>query len=105
MTGDAYDIGSVLDTHDGDPLVAHGGALLRFVDAVLSAGDDELAAARIAVREAVGPAAFVDTCATVASFNAVVKLADGSGVPLEEEKAERTASLREEFGLDSWHKE
>lgn len=89
----------------GETLVAHGAVLVRFVDAVLGDDEAELAAARAAVREAVGPAAFVDTCATVASFNAVVKLADGSGVPLEVEKAERTASLRAEFGLDSWHKQ
>lgn len=88
----------------GETQVAHGEVLVRFVDAVLGDDQAELVAARHAVREAVGPAAFVDTCATVASFNAVVKLADGSGVPLEDEKAERTASLRAEFGLDAWHK-
>ena len=31
-------------------------------------------------------AALVDACATLASFNAVVKIADGTGIPLEEAK-------------------
>jgi len=52
------------------------------------------------VRGAVGDAGFVDACATVASFNAVVKLADGTGIPLEDWKAERTASIRTELSID-----
>ena len=66
-------------------------------------GEDEaaLAAARRAVRQAVGDAGFVDTCATIASFNAVVKLADGSGIPLEDWKAERTADIRAALAIDA----
>jgi len=40
-------------------------------------------AARTSFIDAAGKAAFVDVCATVASFNAVVLLADGTGTPLE----------------------
>jgi hypothetical protein len=100
LSGDDYQIAGVLSAESGDTRVAHGAQLVRFVEAVLANDVDDLATARDAVRDAVGPAAFVDVCATVASFSAVVKLADGSGIPLEAEKAERTADLRAEFGLD-----
>lgn len=93
-----------MTAESGDTRVAHGAALVRFVDAVAADDETELAAARDAVCDAVGPAAFVDVCATVASFNAVVKLADGSGIPLEADKAERTAELRAELGLDALRK-
>ena len=56
--------------------------------------------AREAIYLAIGPAALVDAAAIVASFNAVVKLADGSGIPLEEFKAKATQDLREHLGLE-----
>lgn len=81
--------------------VAHGSELVQFVDAALRGEPSELAAARKAVLNALGAAAFVDVCATVASFNAVVKIADGTGIPLEEAKAERTRELRAELGINA----
>lgn len=86
----------------GDPSgVPHGGDLIAFVDAVLTGSAAQLAVARRAVLDALGGAAFVDVCATVASFNAVVKIADGSGIPLEAVKAERTRDLRADLGIDA----
>jgi hypothetical protein len=41
----------------------------------------------------------------VASFNAVVKLADGTGIPLEDFKAEATRDLRAEFGLERFNRD
>jgi len=47
-----------------------------------------------------GPAGLVDAAAIVASFNAVVKIADASGIPIEDWKAAATADLREALGLE-----
>lgn len=58
------------------------------------------AAAREALREALGPAALADAAAIVASFNAVVKIADGTGIPLEDFKAASTEDLRVALGLE-----
>jgi len=79
--------------------VTHGNELLRFVDAVLLYPED-LVAARIALLNILSPEAFVDTCATVASFNAVVKVADGTGIPLETAKHDKTADLRKALRID-----
>jgi len=54
----------------------------------------------MAVYRALGAAALVDAAAIVASFNAVVKIADGTGIPLEEAKAAATADLRAALGLE-----
>ena len=91
----------MVDAAAHDTHVVHGAELLAFVDAVLTGSDAEQQLAQEAVLKALGPAAFVDVCATVASFNAVVKLADGTGIPLEEAKAARTQDLRSELGIDS----
>ena len=57
-------------------------------------------AARQAVLDTLGAAALVDAAAIVASFNSVVIIADGTGIPLEEAKAEATADLRSALGLE-----
>ncbi len=84
-----------------DSHVSNSAELLAFVDAVLTGSETELEASRGAVLRSVGAEGFVDVCATVASFNAVVKIADGSGIPLEEAKAERTRDLRADLGIDA----
>jgi tRNA C32,U32 (ribose-2'-O)-methylase TrmJ len=58
------------------------------------------ARAREAVYRALGAAALVDAAAIVASFDAVVKIADGTGIPLEAAKARATADLRAALGLE-----
>ena len=78
----------------------HGQALLEFGEAMLRGDARRRAGARQVIYRALGPAALVDAAAIVASFNAVVKVADGSGIPLEDFKIQATADLREELGLE-----
>jgi hypothetical protein len=80
--------------------VAHSALLVEFGEAML--GDDALRQDRIrrALHHQLGPEALVDAAAIVASFNAVVILADGSGIPLETQKSQLTSDLREQLGLE-----
>ena len=80
--------------------VPHGEILVGLVQAVLSGDDAAKAEARRDVREFLGDAAFVDACATIASFNAVVVIADGTGIPLEEAKEAATRDMRDELAID-----
>jgi hypothetical protein len=82
--------------------VPHGALLVHFVDAVHEPDPGRLAAMRRQVRETLGDAAFVDVCATVASFDAVVKLADGTGIPLEPVKEARTRDIRAALAIDAY---
>lgn len=101
MTGDDYKLTDLVSNSVPESGVTSGSELVRFVDAVLLGSPAELEMARSDVLAALGPAAFVDTCATVASFNAVVKIADGTGIPLEDDKATRTHDLRTELGINA----
>ena len=101
MTGNQYELSDLVSANVPDSGVANGSELMRFVDAALKGSPMDLTAARRDVIKAVGDAAFVDVCATVASFNAVVKIADGTGIPLEDAKAERTYDLRAELGINA----
>ena len=76
--------------------------LLRFATAVLGDVVAELAAAREAIAEAMGGAALTDTAAVAALFNAIDRVADSTGIPLEEEKAADTADFRAAIGIDDF---
>lgn len=90
----------MLDGQAGASAVPHAAELIEFGEAVLGEDITRLDAARKALHLAMGPAALADAAAIVASFNAVVKIADGTGIPLEDFKAAATADLREALGLD-----
>ena len=91
---------SILGGDGGASGVPQGATLVEFGEAMLGGDDARQARAREAVYAALGAPGLVDAAAIVASFNAVVKLADGCGIPLEESKAQATVGLRGELGLE-----
>ena len=78
----------------------HARLLLDFAEAC-SAVSADLSDRREAVRSTLGEAALVDAAATIAIFQAVVKIADATGIPLEDAKAEISAEFRADLGLDA----
>jgi hypothetical protein len=80
--------------------IPQGQILMDLVEAVYAHAG--LASARRAVREQLGDAAFVDACATIASFSAVVKIADGAGIPLEDYKEEASRGIREDLSINEF---
>ena len=78
--------------------VDHAQTLNDFAQAFFAQERFELNAARQAVLDELGAAALADASATVAIFNAVVRIADATGVPLEEYKIDGAADLREQLG-------
>ena len=95
---------SVLEGTAADARVPHAAELIEFCEAMLGTEVAWQVRARAAVRAALGPAGLADAAAIVASFNAVVKLADGTGIPLEDFKAEATRDLRAELGLERFNR-
>jgi len=49
-----------------------------------------------------GGAALTDTAAVAALFNAIDRVADSTGIPLEEKKADVTADFRAALGIDAF---
>ena len=98
--GERYSLDGV--TGDGDGGVPHGRRLIDFAEAVVGGTDAELDRARGALIAAVGEAGLVDAAGVVASFNAVVRIADGTGIPVEDFKLEKTVEERAELGVDDW---
>jgi hypothetical protein len=57
-------------------------------------------AAHAALVSSMGERAMTDAAATIAAFNAYPRIADATGIPLEDAKAAGTADLRMELGLN-----
>lgn len=87
----------------GDGGVDNGALLIRFADAVLGGGDEELAAIRAEIADTMGGEALTDTAAVAALFNAIDRVADSTGIELESEKAEATADFRAAIGVNDFY--
>ena len=99
--GESYALDGV--SGGGDSGVPHGRLLLDFAEAAIEGTEDEIAPAREALIAAVGEAGFVDAAGVAASFNAVVRIADATGIPVEDFKLEKTVEERAALGIDDWH--
>ena len=77
-----------------------GALLLEFTDAVLSSDDAHLAQVRSRLRSRLGVEQLVDAAGAVASFNAVVKVADGTGLSVDDFRRELADQLRSELKLE-----
>ena len=101
--GEDYALDLVLGQGEGDGGVPHGRLLVRFAEAVLGEDDAELAAVRADLLAAMGEAALADSAAVAGLFNAIDRVADSTGIPLEDWKARSTADFRSALGIDRFH--
>ena len=76
--------------------------MIDYAEAVLGDDDARLQAAQQAIHNALGPDAVVDSAGVAGLFNAIDRVADATGAPLEEDKAEISAVLRAEIGIDAF---
>ncbi len=92
--GSAFDMTIVAaDADAGDGGVPHGDVLRRFALAVVSHDDPSaIAAARDALRHAVGPAGLGDACGVVANFDGITRVADATGTEVDEVMVEGVAA-------------
>ena len=82
--------------------VAHGEQLVRFAEAVLGRDNALLERARQDALDALGPEAFVDAAAVVGNFQRMVRIADGTGIPLDTPVNALSTDLQSEIGIDSY---
>ena len=100
-SGETFDL-SVVMTGVGDGGIVHGQALMTFAEMAL--GDDAraLIEARRSLLSALGPAALVDAAAVAGLFNAIDRVADATGTPLEAWKSEASSEVRSAIGIDDF---
>ena len=64
--------------------VAHGSELLAFTEAVMNGDPDAIADTRDDLSSALGDQAVVDTSAVIAMFNIMDRIADATGIPIDD---------------------
>jgi hypothetical protein len=80
--------------------VEHGDVLLAFADAMVGRDDPALTRARDAILQTLGPEALVDAAGVASNFERMVRIADATGIPLDDRMMNLTKEVRDELLLD-----
>ena len=102
--GKGYDLSAVLGEGAEDSGIPNADILVEFANAVTGRDSARLDRARTALLEKLGGAALVDTAGVAALFNAIDRVADSTGIPLEKEKAAVTENIRAQLGINEFGK-
>ena len=81
--------------------VEHGALLLEFTEAAVRRSDT-LGEVRARLAQAAGPDATVDAAGVIANFQRMVRIADGTGIPVDGYILERTGELPQQLGLTEY---
>ncbi len=101
-TGDDYDLAAIAGEGAAGGGVAAGAALAAYADTFFDEDRAGFPAARSRLHGEVGGEALVDAAGVLAIFNAVVRIADAIGIPLEAQKARMSADFRGALGIDDY---
>ncbi len=96
-----YNLQSVTDEHL-NPGVAHGEHLRALTEATIRGDWLSLPQIRQRAAAAMGEQSAVDALVVAAAFNGITRVADATGVPLDDNTAATTGSLRAETGIDDF---
>ena len=95
-----YDLQSIYGAQEDR--IRHAPELLAYADAFYARNSNSLDVARTLLAEAIGNAALVDAAGIVSIFEAVVRVADSTGTPLEDYKVEMSEELRQDLGINDF---
>ncbi len=86
---------------EGDGGVEHGELLARFAESA-TRGSDDLPSLREQLVTAMGGERFIEVAATVGIFNGLVRVADATGIPLDDGTLKASIDFREQLGLNQF---
>lgn len=93
---------AALTDHDAAALsgVEHGAVLIAFAEAMVGEDEATLAGARQTVIEVLSPEAMVDAAGVASNFERMVRIADATGIPLDERMEALTKGVRAQLQLE-----
>ena len=80
--------------------VEHGNLLIAFAEAMVRDDDTALTQARHAVIEGISPEAMVDAAGVASNFERMVRIADATGIQLDERMAALSQEARDTLQLE-----
>lgn len=102
LSGEDLDLRSVTISNMGERGVIHGQILIDFAEAVIDEENKSLARRRDPVIKRLGGEAMIDAAAVIAIFNAIDRVADATGITLDDIMAVATEDMRAELGINSF---
>lgn len=103
MSGQAVDVAGATRGFDDSTGIPHAALLAGFAEAVVQRDEATLTRARLALREALGEAGFVDAAAVAAAFHGFVRIADSIGIPYTTAaRGEDAPEIRERAGVNAF---
>ena len=99
MTGRAVELAAVNGGLDHDGGVTHGRRLVALTEAVMRGSEVDVERERRSLRDVMTADQLVDAAAVIGSFNVVDRIADATGIPLDDMLDAPSADLRRELGL------
>ena len=87
---------------EGDPGVPHGDWLRRLTEATISGDWLALGEMRADAETAMGAQGVVDALTVAAAFNGITRVADATGIPLDDSTALTTREMRINTGIDNF---
>jgi len=99
VTGQVFDLHAVTEGAAVTSGVAHEETLVSFAEAMVSDEEYALVVARTRIVEELGPEALVDAAAVASNFERMVRIADSTGILLDNFMDETTAGIRTELNL------
>ena len=97
-----YDLNSVTDEHI-DPGVDFGHWLRSLTEATIQSRWDELVTIREEAGAVMGTQSMVDALVVASGFNGITRVADATGIPLDENTQQMTVDMRESTGIERFN--
>ena len=96
-----YDLTAITD-RSKDSGVVHGELLTTLAEQIAGSAWQALRKTRASAIEAMGEQAATDALVVASAFNGITRVADATGIPLDENTEQTTVGMRDLVGLDAF---
>lgn len=100
--GNPVDLNIITSGLEVESGVAAETELVEFAEVALGDDTEAISAARTRLEDKVGTEGMIDAAAVIANFQRMVRIADGTGIPLDAPVAMVTAGIRDELGINEF---
>ena len=105
LNDEEADLAAITQGSSAPDAVPHGQLLAQWVEQTLGAAAPQAPSAselRAELAEALGVEGLVDAAAILGNFQRMVRIADGTGIPLDRPVSVISANLRKDLGIDQF---
>lgn len=98
---ETYELAAI-NTADTDSGVPYGAILIKLAELTATSAWTELKTTLAEAASTIGEQQAVDALVVASAFNGITRVADATGIPLDENTEEGTKFMRESIGLDAF---